>query len=183
MCWSDVRICLNQRDSEGLKRVYGRAADAIAPMALADRCPSPPADTAQASGSGYALFVGGAFYANLEAARWFAHHVAPRLTVPTVIVGRGMEQLEEELRSAPSVRLVGGVADLAPWYRDAAVAVAPIFDGSGMKTKVAEALMFGKRIIGTPEAFAGYEPAVVASGWLCTTPDEFVAAVGRSERP
>ena len=33
----------------------------------------------------------------------------------------------------------------------------PIFEGSGMKLKTCEALMFGKNIIGTPEAFAGYD--------------------------
>ena len=36
-------------------------------------------------------------------------------------------------------------------------ASSPIFYGSGMKTKVAEALMHGKRIIGTNNAFAGYD--------------------------
>ena len=40
--------------------------------------------------------------------------------------------------------VVGEVESLAQWYHDAYFVVAPIFDGSGMKTKVAEALMYGK---------------------------------------
>lgn len=35
--------------------------------------------------------------------------------------------------------------------------VMPIFSGSGMKVKTAEALMYGKFLIGTKEAFEGYE--------------------------
>ena len=57
------------------------------------------------------------------------------------------------------------------------VVIAPIFDGSGMKTKVAEALMYGKRIIGTREAFSGYEDIAEEVGWVCNTKEEFVAAL------
>jgi glycosyltransferase involved in cell wall biosynthesis len=46
-----------------------------------------------------------------------------------------------------------------------------------MKTKVAEALMYGKRIIGTPEAFSGYENVAGAAGWVCTTKEDFAAAL------
>ena len=53
----------------------------------------------------------------------------------------------------------------------------PFFDGSGMKTKVAEALMFGKKIIGTPEAFTGYEEIAEQAGCVCHSVDEFVDAI------
>ena len=46
-----------------------------------------------------------------------------------------------------------------------------------MKTKVAEALMFGKKIVGTPEAFSGYEDIAERAGWVCSTADEFVQAM------
>ena len=58
---------------------------------------------------------------------------------------------------------------------------APIFDGSGMKTKVAEALMYGKKVVGTPEAFSGYEDIVKKAGWVCTTAVDFVAAISRAQ--
>jgi len=64
-----------------------------------------------------------------------------------------------------------------PWYLGASFVIAPIFDGSGMKTKVAEALMFGKRIVGTPEAFTGYEEHVAEVGVVCRTQGEFIAAL------
>jgi glycosyltransferase involved in cell wall biosynthesis len=75
------------------------------------------------------------------------------------------------------VEVVGGVDDLGKWYRRARFAVAPIFDGSGMKTKVAEALMHGKRIIGTSVAFEGYDDALPSAGWICNDADAFIKAI------
>jgi glycosyltransferase involved in cell wall biosynthesis len=174
---SDALICLSERDSQGLTRWYGRTGDAILPMSLADQLPSDGSALAERLRPPYALFVGGAFYANVEGLRWFAREVAPKIGIPIVVVGRGMEVLADELAATPSVELIGAVDDLASWYHGAAFAIAPIFDGSGMKTKVAEALMFGKHVIGTAEAFSGYEAQVIRSGWQCRTADEFVAAV------
>jgi hypothetical protein len=42
--------------------------------------------------------------------------------------------------------------------------------------------MFGKKIVGTPEAFSGYENVAGRVGWVCANADEFVAAIGRAER-
>ena len=175
---SDTLICLSDRDSAGIARLYGRAASAIAPMALADQLvgqarPDEPARKP------YILFVGGGFYANLAGGRWFAEQVSPSLPLPTKLVGRGLEALAEPLREVAQVEVVGTVDSLTDWYRDAALVVAPIFDGSGMKTKVAEALMHGKHVIGTPEAFSGYAGEVIGANTVCTKAGEFRAAVER----
>ena len=79
----------------------------------------------------------------------------------------------------PNVELVGAVDDLEPYYLGAKAVIAPIFDGSGMKTKVAEALMFGKRVVGTSEAFSGYEDVAARAGWQCDTKDEYIARIDR----
>ena len=102
--------------------------------------------------------------------------------MPILVVGHGMDALASELAGHPNRRLIGPVNDVAPWYCGAHVALAPILDGSGMKTKVAEALMFGKRVIGTAEAFAGYAQDVVAAGWLCRDADSFVRALDEAAR-
>ncbi len=46
-----------------------------------------------------------------------------------------------------------------------------------MKTKEAEALMRGKKVVGTPKAFSGYEDIAESAGWLCKNTDKFVAAM------
>ena len=177
---SDVLVVLSDRDSAGLHRLYGRAADVIAPIVLDDTHPVsvPPVDDLPvSSGTRYMLFVGGSFYANIAGIDWFVREVAPRTALHVMVVGRGMEILAERFAGNAAVTLVGGVDDLSKFYADAALVIAPIFDGSGMKTKVAEALMHGKRVAGTPEAFSGYAEDVVAANWCCGDADAVVAVI------
>jgi glycosyltransferase involved in cell wall biosynthesis len=160
-----------------LRKVYGRSATHVSSMALQDKMPADFAQCAKPPAEKFALFVGGVFYANRAGIAWFVEHVVPRMHIKTCIVGRGFEGLRQELERDGKVEVVGAVDHLADWYRDAHFVIAPIFDGSGMKTKVAEALMYGKKIIGTPEAFSGYEGIADRAGRVCATADEFVEAI------
>lgn len=175
--FSHKRVCLNQRDGDLLERLYGRSATHLAPMALRDKRPLSDACASWSVPAKYALFVGGAFYANRAGIGWYCAQVAAHVGMKTVVVGQGLDSARSELEQYGNVEVIGEVEELAPWYQGAHVVVAPIFDGSGMKTKVAEALMFGKRIIGTPEAFSGYEEHIGAVGVVCRTAEEFVEAL------
>lgn len=180
--YSDALIAMNERDSTLLRRVYGRGATAIAPMALADQATPSRREEEENNApidEKYLLFVGGGFYANRQGVIWFAKNVAPHIALRTIAVGKGLEQLASELGDHANVEIIGAVRDLSVWYRGAHCVIAPIFDGSGMKTKVAEALMFGKRVIGTPEAFCGYEEIADQAGWICTNAKEFLNTIER----
>ena len=37
--------------------------------------------------------------------------------------------------------------------------------------------MFGKKVVGTTEAFSGYELVATRAGWCCNSSTEFVAAI------
>ena len=175
--YSDKLICMSQRDSDLLQKVYGRAASHLSPMALQDKMPPNFDQCNKPKVEKFAIFVGGNFYANRAGISWFVKYVVPRIHIKICIVGRGFEAFKAELECEGKVQVVGEVENLADWYRDAHFVIAPIFDGSGMKTKVAEALMFGKKIVGTPEAFSGYEDVVSRAGWSCKTVDDFVVAI------
>jgi glycosyltransferase involved in cell wall biosynthesis len=175
--FSDKIVCLSDRDSRLLKRLYGRGATHIAPMVLEDKCPASFLEYANHPPERFALFVGGMFYANRAGIAWFVREVVPKIDLPIYIVGRGFEALRAELEVPDKVMVIGSVDSLADWYRRAQFVIAPIFDGSGMKTKVAEALMYGKKVIGTPEAFAGYDGITDQAGWVCESAHEFVAAI------
>lgn len=166
-------VTLSARDSEALARRFGRGADAIVPLAL-DDARDPAAVPQQRGEPPYVLFVGGGFFGNIEGLRWYSRTVGPALSVRTLVVGRGLETLSP---LPGQVELVGPVDDLSPWYAGAALVIAPILSGSGMKTKLAEALMHGKRVVGTAEAFAGYGPEVVAANHQCDDPAAFAAAI------
>lgn len=179
--YSDQVICLSERDSQSLQALYGRRATHISALAMADNASAQPRDETTESAGQYALFVGGGFYANRAGIEWFVERVAPRIRIQTCIVGRGLDDMKVRLEHNEKVVFIGAVEHLEEWYRQALFTIAPIFDGSGMKTKVAEALMFGKKVVGTREAFSGYEGVLDHAGWECNTADDFVAAINLAQ--
>jgi glycosyltransferase involved in cell wall biosynthesis len=150
-------------------------------MALQDKIPSNFDQCATQQQQKFALFVGGNFYANRAGISWFVQRVVPQINIKICIVGHGFEAYRAELEREGKVQVVGAVGELADWYHNAQFVIAPIFDGSGMKTKVAEALMYGKKIVGTPEAFSGYEDVINRAGWCCASAEEFVAAIDSAQ--
>jgi glycosyltransferase involved in cell wall biosynthesis len=179
--YSDKIICLSERDSALLRRIYGRGATHISPMVLEDKFTASFSGLSEHTPERFALFVGGTFYANRAGIQWFVHEVVPQIDLPIYIVGRGFEALKKELEIPGKVVVVGAVDSLEEWYHRAFFVIAPIFSGSGMKTKVAEALMFGKKVIGTPEAFSGYDEILSFVGRVCTDKDEFIAAIRHAD--
>lgn len=175
--YSDRIICLSNRDNLMLKKIYGRNATDIIPMTIADEFRTSNEIKVGCPLGKFALFVGGAFYANLMGIAWFVREVVPFIQIPIYIVGRGFDAYRAELEEEGKVIVVGGVDDLQYWYHSALFVIAPIFDGSGMKTKVAEALMYGKKIIGTSEAFSGYETVLPQAGFVCETANDFVKSI------
>lgn len=175
--YSDHIICLSPRDSAMLKHVFGRKADHLSAMAMQDKYKGSAVPLKYPEDERYVLFVGGVFYANLAGIRWFVDNVASRIQIKVVVVGRGFEQYKDELERNGNIEVVGTVDSMAQWYLNAEFVIAPIFGGSGMKTKVAEALMFGKKIIGTPEAFSGYESVTKRVGCICEDAGQFETAI------
>lgn len=178
--YSDKRVCLSARDSELLRRLYGRSATHISAMALLDRRKAVELAAEPGPHEPFALFVGGTFYANHAGIRWYVRNVAPHTDVRVLVVGKGFEAYRSELDVPGKVHVIGTVESLGDWYNLAQFVIAPIFDGSGMKTKVAEALMYGKKVVGTPEAFSGYEEIAGRAGWVCRTADEFIRAMSEA---
>ena len=180
--YSDNIICLSSRDSNLLYRIYGRKSNYISPISLEDKFYSKNKEYSLYNARNYALFVGSNFYANVEGIRWFITKVVPFINIPVYIVGNGFDELFNELSIPKKVIVVGAVDNLNDWYHNSKFVIAPIFDGSGMKTKVAEALMFGKKVIGTKEAFVGYEDELQKVGWLCNSSQEFIETINHAER-
>ena len=123
------------------------------------------------------MFLGAYFPANVEGIEWFVKNVLPRVNIRMQIVGKGMDKLKEADWMRPDIEVLCNVPDLEPLFEAADIMVLPIFKGSGMKVKTCESLMYGKNIIGTPEAWSGYELDYSKAGACVIAPDEFVAAI------
>jgi len=175
--YSDVKIVLNSRDSERLHRNYGPNEALIIPISIRDGLKN--TDTGSfVSSTPTCLFLGSAWYPNVQGILWFVNNVLDHVDIKLQIVGIGTEILKEKINS-PKVEIMGYVEDLSQIISNADLMVFPIFLGGGMKVKTCEALMYGKQIIGTTESFEGYNLNLSKVGAVCNTKEDFISAINK----
>ncbi len=176
--YADRVIALNERDADQIAQRYGRRPDTLIPVALSDRMTYTP--TAELTHPRpQCLFFGAYFTPNNQGILWFVEHVLPYANIDLRIVGKGMAKLKAESPLLKDIEVISDAPDLQSYIEQADIVVLPIFSGSGMKVKTCEALMYGKNIIGTQEAFEGYTADYDRVGGLCNTAEEFIACLNR----
>lgn len=129
------------------------------------------------------LFFGGYYLPNVHGIDWFINKVYPNLQnkAELIVAGRGMDKLSE--RHYPNGVIINGyIESIEELYRDADIVISPIFEGGGMKVKVAEAMAFGKIIVGSNESYEGYQEKIPENYWdalfyRANTADEFTAKI------
>jgi len=127
------------------------------------------------------VFVGGYQHPpNVDAARWAAHEILPRVRrqVPDAILRLIGSNMPDELAAlrAPGLIAQGWVEDLAPVYRAARVAIAPLRFGAGVKGKVGEAIEHGVPLVGTSVAVEGMSFVAGVDLEVADDVDHFAAA-------
>ncbi len=173
--YADIMICLSKRDSEGFESMFGRNADLILPITFPTRICTNGCET---NSTPYYIFVGSDFFPNVEGIAWFIKEVAPYVNVDFRIIGSCCDNPNIRQMCLPdNVKLIGYADNIESEYINASGIIAPIFKGSGMKTKTIEAMSYGKSVIGTTEAFAGIECDISEIGVLCNTSAEFIGAL------
>ena len=167
-------ICITKRDAERTLELYGRKANAIIPVSFHDRYEEKNINLLNGK---ELLFIGSLFPPNYDGIKWFVENVMSKLpNVHLTIVGKGFEKVKNELTRS-NVSIVGTVNNLDEYYYKYPVIVMPIRYGKGMKVKTAEALMFAKIIIGSSEAFEGYDIQGCKGIYECNTAREFASSI------
>ncbi|MBM3801019.1 MAG: glycosyltransferase [Acidimicrobiia bacterium] len=110
------------------------------------------------------LFVGNFRHPpNVQAVYFFIRQIFPliRREIPDAefcIAGANAQLLDESIvRSAEGVQMSGYVPDIRSCYRSAALFVAPILAGTGMRVKLLEALSMARAVVATPLAAQGFQ--------------------------
>jgi hypothetical protein len=173
---ADCNIVHNKRERDVFYHYYKKEPNLLLPVFIADKFSDNKGKNPGMNGFSL-LFVGSNFGPNISGLKWFVENVMDRVSkdVHLYVVGQGMEVLRSEVMyQRKNVSIIGEVEKLEPWYYHANLVVEPIFEGDGMKTKTVEAMMFGKTILGSDEAFCGY---VGLEKYLCNTADEFVEQI------
>jgi hypothetical protein len=175
---SDKIIILNERDKFMIQKLYNRTANAVIPVSFLDRKINFSEE--KISSIPTALFLGSNFYANIHGLKWFIEKVLPFVNINIKIIGKNMEKAN--LPKSDKLELIGYVDNLDIHIQSADFMIFPIFIGGGMKVKTCEALMHGKNIIGTSEAFQGYYIDFEKIGACCETAEEFIMAINEFPR-
>lgn len=181
---ADVNYTLNDRETKLYITAYGKKPEAVLPVYMNVPVPNFAAERKgrMAEEPFKLLFFGGYYLPNVNGIDWFIRNVYPLLNnIELVIAGRGMDKLKDKYQDQ-HIHIYGEVADLAEPYSDADAVISPIFEGGGMKVKMAEAMAYGKIAIGSDESYEGYSQNIPASYWnhyffRANTPREYVDAI------
>jgi glycosyltransferase involved in cell wall biosynthesis len=129
------------------------------------------------------LFFGNlGYFHNVEPARHAAVEILPRVreSAPGAtlrLAGARPTASVRRLADAPEVELAADVPSMVAELHGAAVALLPMFSGSGIKNKVLEAFAAGTPVVANVTGIAGVEGAVAGEHYLAgETPQELADA-------
>ena len=155
-------IVLTKRDKDRFVELYGNSSKyEIIPV-----CVNQSSGTeAFHADKPYILLTGSLWFGpNADGIIWFLENVWQQINqtidMKVVVAGSNPNQkLLDCIDRFDDVMVIRNPDDMGMYYRGASIFVAPIFEGAGMKVKVAEAMSYGLPIIATEHAAIGYEQA------------------------
>jgi glycosyltransferase involved in cell wall biosynthesis len=160
----DRIACMTDQDRKALSRFVSPDKLRTVPIGVDSDYFDPGHLNASGIKSPRMLFVGSYRHTpNRDAVHFFITRILPAVhrELPDAefwVVGGNMEMLDQRLlQSSDKIQAVGYVPDVRSCYQDAAVFVAPILTGTGMRVKLLEAFSMGMAVIATPLAAQGFE--------------------------
>lgn len=170
---SDLVICLTDNDKNRITEIYGSSIDTtrveVIPVSIQSKNGEVNSYKFENENiilnKPYCLITGSLWYGpNSEGIIWFIKNVWHQFICENnsdfslVLAGsKPSAEIKKIAAEESRIYLVDSPEDMGPLFANAKVYVAPIFNGAGMKVKIAEALSYGLHIIGTPHAFIGYK--------------------------
>ena len=121
-------------------------------------------------------------YPNEDAVVYFVREIFPIIRqkiskAKFYIVGSHPSDAIRELGRIDNVVVTGRVPDLRPWLARAAVFVAPIRLGMGMRGKILEAMAMKRPVVGSSVALAGFGVTHGSEAMIADKPDAFAETV------
>ncbi len=178
----DLIQTFTERDADGVRQIAPALADRVRvnPFGLELPAALPP----PAGSSRELVFVGNYTHRpNVDAALWLGSEIMPALRnrgarARLTLVGPWAPEAVREL-AAEDIVVAGAVPDVRPYLESAAVVLAPLRIGGGMRMKVLEALAVGRAVVTTSRGAEGFEAAPEGAFVAVDSADGFVGAVAR----
>lgn len=195
----DAMLSISSKDDENFRRLGFQGRSLVMPISLNLESYHPVQKWETVSLS----FIGSLdWFPNLEGLEWFLENVdleglACPLTGDQIqfhVAGRNPPE-RIVANPLPSLRFHGEVRDAIDFINDHPVMIVPLFSGSGMRTKILEAMALKRVVITTSlglegiDATDGVEVLIADSGeafrekvqWLLVNPDK-IASIGEAAR-
>jgi glycosyltransferase involved in cell wall biosynthesis len=179
----DAVLAVTPEDRDALAAAGGSTNIAVVPISVDTEAVAP---LHRQPGANHIVHVGTMYWPpNIDAVRWFARHVFPRVraarpdVVFDVIGALPPRQVHALGTAGRAINVTGYVDDPTTYLERAALTVVPLRAGSGMRVKILHSLAHGVPIVSTSLGCSGI---AVESGrhlLVADTAEEFAAATLR----
>lgn len=132
----------------------------------------------------HVLFTGVMDYEpNVDAMLFFIDEILPKIrreipgTILTIAGKNPVPKLIALASSVPGIVVTGQVDDIRPFFEQAAVYVAPMISGAGLKNKILEAWAMAKPVVATSMACSGIDAVNGENILIADDPTDFAVQV------
>lgn len=144
----DLSLAVSPLDAQAMREGGARRVE-LCPNGT-DRVDALPMPALSEGGELRVVFVGSGAYAPYERGlAWFVGEVLPRVRLRASVRFEVVGQRPARPVEAPGVSYVGRVPSVVPYYERAHVVVVPVFEGSGTRLKLVEAVGYGRPVVST----------------------------------
>lgn len=174
---TDVVIAVSEEDIALIKKELEKGKILLIPNIV------PAVERAEIHREPIVVFIGSyAWPPNVDAMKWFTEKIWPavysmRDDARLQIIGSSAPPEIEALKGVPGVEVLGYVPDTTFYLERAAISVAPLRFGGGMKGKVNEALAHGIPVITTSIGAQGFHAKNGEEMIITDDPGEFAEAI------
>jgi len=178
---ADALVMTSERERMAMKRLFPHSFIEVVPNGVNIDYFNPT--TPEPECEGRIIFTGSMeYYPNIEGALFFARKCWPliREAIPGAtwhIVGKNPRPDVQKLARLPGVTVTGSVADVRPYFNQAAVSIVPLLVGGGTRLKILEAMAMRKPVVSTSLGCEGLEVEPGKHLLLANDPETFAQHV------
>lgn len=117
--------------------------------------------------------------ANIDSLKWIVEDILPKINhkVKLLVIGKCPDYLRKQYQNNKNIIFTGRVNDLAAYVRRSQIFLSPLLYGTGIKTKILEAMAMGVPVVTNNVGAEGLDVQNRREFWVEDTPEAIAAKV------